>query len=67
MKGIRNMNFDEAYKRLNEISVEMERKDLSLEDSVKLYSEAANLVEICKKTLEEAKMKVTELEKADKK
>ncbi|MBO6303324.1 MAG: exodeoxyribonuclease VII small subunit [Ruminiclostridium sp.] len=61
------MNFDEAYKRLNEISVEMERKDLSLEDSVKLYSEAANLVEICKKTLEEAKMKVTELEKADKK
>ncbi len=62
-----NMNFDEAYKRLNEISVEMERKDLSLEDSVKLYSEAANLVEICKKTLEEAKMKVTELEKADKK
>ena len=67
MKGILNMNFDEAYKRLNEISVEMERKDLSLEDSVKLYSEAANLVEICKKTLEEAKMKVTELEKADKK
>lgn len=67
MKGIMNMNFDEAYKRLNEISVEMERKDLSLEDSVKLYSEAANLVEICKKTLEEAKMKVTELEKADKK
>ena len=53
------MKFEEAFKRLNEISTEMEKNDLPLEDAVNLYSEAARLVEICKKEIESAKLKVT--------
>ncbi len=53
------MKFEEAYKRLNEISAEMEKNELPLEEAVNLYSEAAKLVEICKKEIEAAKLKVT--------
>lgn len=52
------MNFEEAYKRLNAISTEMENKDLPLDKAVELYSEAAKLVDICKKDIENAKLKV---------
>ena len=52
------MKFEEAYKRLNEISVEMEDADLPLEKAVALYSEAAKLVEICRTEIEAAKKAV---------
>lgn len=53
------MKFEEAYKRLNEISVEMEKSELPLEEAVNLYSEASKLVEICKSEIENAKLKIT--------
>ncbi len=53
------MKFEEAFRRLNEISAEMEKNELPLEDAVNLYSEAARLVDICKKEIESAKIKIT--------
>lgn len=58
------MKFEEAYKRLNEISVEMDNKDLPLEKAVSLYSEAARLAEVCREEIEGAKL---EIEKIDNK
>lgn len=60
------MNFEEAYKRLNAISAEMENKDLPLDKAVELYSEAAKLVDICKKDIESAKLKVEIINGANK-
>ena len=56
------MKFEEAYKRLNEISVEMDNKDIPLEKAVALYSEAARLAEACRGDIEAAKL---EIEKID--
>ena len=56
------MNFEEAYKRLSEISAEMENKDLPLEKAVALYSEAAKLVELCKGDIENAKLKIQQID-----
>lgn len=56
------MKFDEAYKRLNEISKEMENKDLPLEQAVALYSEAARLAGICKNELNSAKLEIEKIE-----
>lgn len=56
------MRFEEAYKRLSEISEEMENKDLPLEKAVELYSEAAKLVEICKRDIESAKLAVQKID-----
>ncbi len=56
------MNFEEAYSRLSEISAEMEKNDLPLEAAVNLYSEAAKLVEFCKKDIENAKLKIEKID-----
>lgn len=56
------MSFEEAYKRLTEISAEMEKKDLPLEKAVELYSEAASLVNVCKKNIEEARLEVEKID-----
>lgn len=53
------MKFEESFNRLKEISSEMEKNDLPLEEAINLYSEAAKLFESCKKDIETAKLKVT--------
>lgn len=50
------MTFEKALARLNEISTLMEDKDLPLETALKLYSEAGELVKICKEEIEGAKL-----------
>lgn len=56
------MKFDEAFRRLNEISKEMENKDLPLEQAVALYSEAAKLVETCRSEIASAKLEIEKIE-----
>ncbi len=56
------MTFEEAIKRLNEISKEMENPEITLKNAVKLYSEANNLVEICNKSISEAKIALEKTE-----
>ncbi|MBQ8614464.1 MAG: exodeoxyribonuclease VII small subunit [Ruminiclostridium sp.] len=60
------MNFEEAYSRLSEISTLMEKDGLPLDEAVNLYSEAAKLVEICKKDIESAKLKIEKIENTGK-
>ena len=42
------MTFEEALKRLNEISKEMENPEITLKNAVELYSEASELIGICR-------------------
>lgn len=58
------MKFEEAYRRLEDISKEMEKTDLPLEKAVALYTEAAGLVNICKKEIENAKLEIEKIENA---
>lgn len=55
-------NFEEAIKRLSEISSLMSDRNISLDDSLKLYTEAAGLIEKCGKYLDEAKLVVEQAE-----
>lgn len=57
------MTFEEALKRLNEISDLMENPDITLKKAVELYKEAAELTEICNKSIQEAKITLEKLEK----
>ena len=66
LKGLNKMNFEEAYGRLSEISVLMEKSELPLEEAVSLYAEAAKLVELCKKDIENAKLKIEKIENTGK-
>ena len=51
-------NFEESLKRLEKIVEQMERGDLPLEDSIKLFEEGMQLSAECKTQLEEAEGKV---------
>jgi exodeoxyribonuclease VII small subunit len=51
-------NFEESLKQLEAIVAQMERGDVSLEESVKLFEEGTKLAEQCKQQLAEAEGKV---------
>lgn len=51
-------SFEQSLKQLEGIVAQMERGDVSLEDSVKLFEEGTKLAEQCKQQLAEAEGKV---------
>lgn len=57
------VTFEESLKKLETIVGQLERGDLPLEDSIKLFEEGMRLSAECKKQLEEAEGKVEILTK----
>ncbi len=56
-----NMTYEAAVKRLSEITSKLEDGSLSLDESLKLFEEAASLVVFCNGCLDKAEQKITEL------
>lgn len=59
----KSVSYEEAEARLEEIISLLNKPETSLEDSLNLVEEATALSSHCMKKLEEAKTKITELEK----
>lgn len=59
------MEFEQAMKRLSEISDRMSGSELPLEESMKLYTEAVELVKYCKEYIAGAKLRVEQLDAAE--
>jgi exodeoxyribonuclease VII small subunit len=55
--------FEESLTKLEEIVAQLERGDLTLEDSVRLFEEGTRLSAECRKELEDAEGKVEMLVK----
>lgn len=53
-----SINFESALARLEEILERMNGGSISLDDSLKLYEEADQLIAICNKRLTEAERKI---------
>ncbi|MBE6890362.1 MAG: exodeoxyribonuclease VII small subunit [Ruminococcaceae bacterium] len=58
------MDFEKSMARLAEIS-ELMGKELPLEESVKLYTEAVALTKQCREYINEAKLTIEQLEAAE--
>ena len=58
-----SISFEAAMKRLEEIVRTMERGELPLEESLRLFEEGVALVNSCGKQLDEAEMKIVKLMK----
>lgn len=56
------MNFEMAMQRLGEINTVLERGEVSLEDSIKLYAEGTKLSAWCYKKLDTAKQEIIKIE-----
>lgn len=53
-----NKTFEESMQRLEQIVRAMERGDVPLEESLKLFQEGTKLVESCSKLLDNAELQV---------
>ena len=56
-----NMNFEESMLRLEQIIRSMERGDVALEESLKLFQEGTELIRSCGKLLDEAELQVKKI------
>lgn len=56
-----NLSFEKSLERLSEIVSILESGECSLDDSFKLFEEGSNLSKKCYETLENAKIKYSEL------
>ena len=57
-KKDKQIQFEEAFKRLDEIVTKLESGDLSLEQSMTLFEEGITLTKTCKTRLEAAEQKI---------
>lgn len=53
--------FESAVTRIEEISKLLEDKNISLDDSIKLFEESTRLSDYCSECLKNAEQKITEL------
>ena len=61
----KNHTFEENMHRLEQIVRAMERGDVALEESLKLFQEGTTLVETCGKLLDEAELQVKKIVTAE--
>lgn len=55
-------SFEEGMERLNAILTKMQQEDTSLAESVKLYAEAASLMQYCHAALEKTSLQIDEID-----
>lgn len=58
---MKNLKYEDAIKKLEGIVVKLEKGDLPLEETIKLYDEATKLSGYCTAMLDNAKLKIEEL------
>ena len=58
---MKNMTYEKAVERLEEIVDKLENGNLPLGEMMKLYEEGTVLASKCAKSLDEAQLKITEL------
>lgn len=59
-------SFEEALKRLEEIVEELNDEDITLEKSVELYEKGLELSKICTETLDQASLKIEQIDTSNK-
>lgn len=57
------LTYEKAVQRLEEILALLEKNEISLDESIKLFEEGTKLTAFCNEKLENAKQKITEISK----
>ena len=61
----KNITFEQAVTRLEEIAELLESEDIALDESIKLYEECMKMAKVCSDRLKDARQKITELSDAE--
>jgi exodeoxyribonuclease VII small subunit len=59
-------SFEEALEKLEEIVEELNNDDITLEKSVELYEKGLELSKICSETLDQATLKIEQIDTSNK-
>ncbi len=59
----KTLTYEQAVERLEAITAALEQNNVSLDEALALFSEGTELAAFCTKKLEEAKQKITVIEK----
>ncbi|MBO6584740.1 MAG: exodeoxyribonuclease VII small subunit [Gracilimonas sp.] len=59
------LSFEEALKKLESIVEQLEDEEITLEDSVKLYEEGVQLSKFCTEILEQAELRIEQVNEAN--
>ncbi len=59
----KKLNFEQSLEKLEEIVRHLEKGDMPLSDSLKLFEEGTSLLSSCNKMLDDAEQKVVKLKK----
>lgn len=65
MSDINEHSFEQAFDELQEVISKLESGDLTLEESVEVYERGKALSEYCQKLLNDAELKVNQLDESD--
>ena len=60
-KKSKEKSFEELMENLEEITLKLEKEQISLDESVKLFEEGMNISKECNKMLEDAEKRITVL------
>ena len=58
----KELNFEESLARLEEIVTKLEEGKSSLDESLKLYAEGVKLLKFCNAKLEQAQIKINDID-----
>jgi exodeoxyribonuclease VII small subunit len=59
-------SFEESFSRLEKILEKLESEDVTLEETIKLYEEGLTLTKFCYEKLNNAELKIKEINKSNK-
>lgn len=65
-KVIQEKSFEDSFTRLEKILESLEGEDCTLEDTVKLYEEGLTLTKVCYDKLNDAELRIKEINKSSK-
>ncbi|MEM1514287.1 MAG: exodeoxyribonuclease VII small subunit [Candidatus Thermoplasmatota archaeon] len=60
-EGEKEIGFEEALKKLDEIIEELEKGELTLEETISKFEEGIKLCKLCKEKIQKAEMKIEKL------
>ena len=60
-KSEKPITYEEAMRRIEEISSEMEKESVSLDKLTELFEEAVNLISFCGSKLKDAELKIIKI------
>lgn len=58
---MKKITFEQAFSELESLAVKIKDENLELEQSLKYYEKAQNLINYCEKILSEAEQKITDI------